>query len=228
VFVVVPLRLEKRSEWSLERWYLDRSALNCRLLISIFFLYDLGVGTISDVTEEERESTKEKKGNKREMLSLRELFHDPRFATGRIMFTTINRFFTPANFPLTLSNLEFAFEDILGPSTGVIHPAGNSKVCFLHDLLDDSGSGRHLGNGGGNADRARRRLDDTAGSTDEDFSLTAGDLSLTLSNIAFALSEGLGPFGSNISPYAFIYSRLGIGNGVSWCGRSSRSVLGGQ
>jgi hypothetical protein len=51
VFVVVPLRLEKRSEWSLKGWYLDRSALNRRLLISIFLLYDLGVRTISDVTE---------------------------------------------------------------------------------------------------------------------------------------------------------------------------------
>lgn len=54
VFVVVPLRLRKRSEWSLERWYLEWSAFNDRLLISIFFLYDLGAGTISDVPEERK------------------------------------------------------------------------------------------------------------------------------------------------------------------------------
>ena len=52
VFVVVPLRLEKRSEWSLERWYLERSTLNGRLLISIFFLYNLSMGTIPDVAGE--------------------------------------------------------------------------------------------------------------------------------------------------------------------------------
>jgi len=56
VFVVVPLRLEKRSEWSL-KWYLDRSTLNGRLLISIFFFYDLGVGTISDVAKGNQAST---------------------------------------------------------------------------------------------------------------------------------------------------------------------------
>ena len=53
MFVVVPLRLRKRSEWSLKRWYLERSALNGRLLISIFFFYDLGAGTISDVPKGE-------------------------------------------------------------------------------------------------------------------------------------------------------------------------------
>jgi hypothetical protein len=35
-----------------KRQYLDRSAFNSRLLISVFFLYDLGVGTISDIAEE--------------------------------------------------------------------------------------------------------------------------------------------------------------------------------
>jgi hypothetical protein len=57
VFVVVPLRLRKRSEGSLKRWYLERSALNRRLLISIFFLYDLGAGTISDVPKKRWIST---------------------------------------------------------------------------------------------------------------------------------------------------------------------------
>jgi hypothetical protein len=88
VFVVVPLRLEKRSEWSVERWYLDRSAFNWRLLISVFFLYDLGVGTISNVAEEN--ARQQKKFNKRERLNLRELFHNPRFATRRTMFTTVD------------------------------------------------------------------------------------------------------------------------------------------
>jgi hypothetical protein len=52
VFVVIPLRLEKHSEWPVKRRYFDRPAFNSRLLISVFFLYDLGVGTISDVAEE--------------------------------------------------------------------------------------------------------------------------------------------------------------------------------
>ena len=53
VFVGVPLHLRKHSEWLLTRWYLERSALDGRLLISIFFFYNLSVGTISDVPEGE-------------------------------------------------------------------------------------------------------------------------------------------------------------------------------
>ena len=86
MFVVVPLRLEKRSEWSLKR-YLDRSALNGRLLIRIFFLYDLGVGTISDVS---RENTRERRDQMKNRLSLRELFHNPRFTAGRVVFTAVD------------------------------------------------------------------------------------------------------------------------------------------
>ena len=88
MFVVVPLRLEKRSEWSLKRRYLERSALNARLLISILFLYDLGVGTISDVSEGTHRSINEIKKQRRP--SSRELFHNPRFATRSVMFTAVN------------------------------------------------------------------------------------------------------------------------------------------
>ena len=132
------------------------------------------------------------------------------------MFTAVNRLFTTANFALALSNLEFSLEDVLGPGTGVIHPAGDSKVGFLHNLFNDSGGGRNLGDGGRNAGRASRSLDDTAGSTDEDFGFTTGNLSFTLSNIAFALGEGLGPFGSDVSPDTLVNSGLGVRNGVSW------------
>ena len=59
MFVVVPLRLRKRSEWSLKRWYLERPAFNGRLLISIFFLNDLRAGTVSDIPEGNRISTSE-------------------------------------------------------------------------------------------------------------------------------------------------------------------------
>jgi len=40
----------------LKRRYLERSALNGRLLVSILFLYNLGARTISDVSEERRTS----------------------------------------------------------------------------------------------------------------------------------------------------------------------------
>ena len=88
MFVVVPLRLEKRSEWSLERWYLDRSALNSRLLISIFFLDDFGMGTISDITG--REMRVNNQESEQEKPSLRELLHNPRFTTRRVMLTAVD------------------------------------------------------------------------------------------------------------------------------------------
>ena len=132
------------------------------------------------------------------------------------MFTAVHRFFATANLALTLGNLELALEDILGPSASIIHPAGDSEVGFLHNLLDDRRGGRKFGNGTGSAKRAGGGLHDTAWRTDENFSLTAGDLSFTLSNVTLALCESLGPFGSDISPNAFVYSRLRIGNDVCW------------
>jgi hypothetical protein len=143
------------------------------------------------------------------------------------MFTAVDRFFAAANLTFTLGNLEFAFEDILGPSASVIHPAGDSKVGFLHNFLDDRGGGGELGDSGGIAHGTSRRLDDTAGGTDEDFGLTAGNLSFTLSNITFALGEGLGPFGSHVSPNALVYSWLRAGNDMRYWSGGSSSVLGG-
>jgi hypothetical protein len=124
------------------------------------------------------------------------------------MFTSVYRFFTTANFAFTIGNLEFAVEDVLRPCAGVVHPAGNGEVGLLHNLLYDSGSGGHLSDGCGDARRARRGLNDTAGGTNEDFSLTTCDLILTLSNIALALSESLRSFRSDITPNAFVYCRL--------------------
>ena len=126
------------------------------------------------------------------------------------MFTAVDRLFTTANFAFTLCNLEFAVEDLLGPSSGIVHPAGDGKVGFLHNLLDDGGCGGHLGDGSGNADGTRRRLDDAARSTNENFGFAASDLSLPLSNITLALSESLRPFWSDITPDALVNRWLRI------------------
>jgi hypothetical protein len=156
------------------------------------------------------------------------LFHDPSLATRRIVLTAVDRLFAAANFAFTLGNLEFAVEDILGSGTGVVHPAGDSEVSLLHNLLDDGGGGGELGDGTGVAGRARRGLYDTARSTDEDLSLTASHLIFALSNVTLALSEGLGSLGSDVSPNAFVDSRLRVGNDVSRWRGGSRSVLGRQ
>ena len=143
------------------------------------------------------------------------------------MFTSVDLIFTTANSTLALGNLEFMFEDILGPSMGVIHPVGDKKVGLLHNLLDDSKSVDHLGDSRGDTDGARQGLNNAARST-KNFSLTTDDLCLTLSNIAFALGEGLRPFGSDVSPDTFIYGRFGIWNGWGSCrSRRGRSVLRG-
>jgi hypothetical protein len=99
-------------------------------------------------------------------VDLRELFHNPSFATRRVMLTSVDRFLTTADFALALSNFELTFEDILGSGTGIIHPAGDGKVGFLDNLLDDSRSGSNLGNGRRDANGARRGLNDTAWSAD--------------------------------------------------------------
>jgi hypothetical protein len=133
------------------------------------------------------------------------------------------------NFAFVLGNLEPAFEDILGPSAGVIPPARDSKVSLLRHFLDNSRSGASLGDGCRDAGWASGSLDDTARSTDKDFSFTAGDLSLALSNIAFVLGKGLRPFRGEIPPDTFVHGGLRVWNDVRWYWGvgSGRRVLGG-
>ena len=62
------------------------------------------------------------------------MLHDPRLSSRGIVLTTIDLFFTLADFALALSDLEFPLNDVFDARGG---PAWWSEGSLLDDFLDD-------------------------------------------------------------------------------------------
>ena len=150
---------------------------------------------------------------------LHKLFHDPVFASGRVMFTTVDSLFTTADLTLALGDFELAVENVLGPDAGLIPPTRRSKGLLLHDFLDN-GLNRKRGLGNlledGRTWRANLRSrcggNDASGGPSEEFGFTTGDLCLAYSNIALPCKERLSTLWRDDSPEALILGLL-----PTWC-----------
>ena len=122
------------------------------------------------------------------------------------MLSAVDALLATSDFALALRHSEFAFENFLCATVGLLPPARGNELLLLDDLLDD-GLGRGDIDNGLGARRTRR--EDAARCTDEKLSFTTGNFAFTHGNVALTGDQDLGTLGIEVAPNAscsFVFS----------------------